>query len=168
MQAAFEKRLKRLAADFMQQEDAASAYRSTLRARVAVGSRVRQMLAERGVDPASVTALGHVEAAAGELAELPGGGREDLPAAAIDPRAERDAASFTHELVRMALLHFAAGERPNPASSSLMEWHAWCLVTPASPHHPNILRDPEIVRYQRMLRLGSGDPSWRQPQDADA
>jgi len=42
-----------------------------------------------------------------------------------------------------------------------MEWHAWCLVTPESKHHPNILLDPEVVRYQRMLRLGSGDSRWR-------
>jgi hypothetical protein len=139
-----------------------------LRVLVEVGGNLRQLLAERGVDPAEVVMLRVVDEAAAELAAMPegAGGRDEAAAAERERRdAERadwrEADAVFDKLVRLALLHYADGRRPEPARSSLMEWLAWCMVTPQSPHHPNILLDPEVVEYQRMLRLGSGDPRWR-------
>ena len=159
MHPGLEKRLKRLAADLMQAENAALAHRRMLRSRVAFGTRLREMLAARGVDPAEIVMLRVVDEAAAELAAMPTRDDDaaDGPAGNGDWRA---AADLYRRITRLALLHFADGERPG-RGSSLMEWHAWCLVNPASPHHPNILLDPEVQLYQRMLRLGSGDPRWR-------
>lgn len=162
MHPALEKRLQRLHADLRREAGAALARREGLQARVAVGGKIRRMLVERGIDPAEIVALRQVDEAAAELAEIAGAGGRDAEAAAdAGPSFGREPEGFIRELVRMALLHYADGERPDPARSSLMEWHAWCLVTPQSRHHPNILRDPELVRYRQMLRLGCGDPRWR-------
>ena len=163
MRQGLEKRLERLGADLMQAEAAGLARRAMLRARVAVGAELRRLLAERGVDPASVAALRTAEAAAAELAALPDGSAARAAEAvwhaeqADAPAAER----FARRLVAIALLSYAEGERPDAARSSLAEWRAWCLVTPGSRHAPSVLADPEVQQYQRMLRLGSGDPRWR-------
>ncbi len=160
MQRFLEKRLQRLQADLMGAEDAASARRNGLRALVAVGGNLRRMLAQRGVDPAQVAAMRNVDEAAAELAAMGAGGH--APAAAGPAYGSgRDADDFIRQLVALALLHYADGERPDPACASLMEWHAWCLVTPASKHERSILLDPDVVRYQRVLRLGSGAACWR-------
>lgn len=162
MRPALEKRLQRLHADLRREERAALAPREGLRARVAVGGEIRRMLVERGIDPAEIVALRQVDEAAAELAEMGyAGGRDAEAAADAGHGIGREAEGFIRELVRLALLHYADGERPDPARSSLMEWHAWCLVTPQSRHHRNIPLDPEVVRYQQMLRLGRGGPRSR-------
>ncbi|HVB18556.1 MAG TPA: hypothetical protein VNF04_18660 [Stellaceae bacterium] len=165
MHPALEKRLKRLQSDLHHAEGTAAARRSGLRALVEVGRRLRRMVAERGVDPAGVAAFKAVDEAAAALAALPcGSAARAAEAAWLAAQASRDPGDdFCCRLVRLALLHFADGKRPDPAHASLMEWHAWCLLTPASRHDPNILADPAVQLHQRMLRLGGGDPAWRQP-----
>ena len=169
MRPALDKRLKRLRAGVAQPARAREeARREALRARVAIGGRLREMLVARGVDPAQVAALRPIEEAAAELAALPGGGAEAkrAPKEPDEQTAELWAAArggggadgFIRELVRLALLHYADGQRPDPARDSLMQWQAWCLVTPASPGEPSILVDPEVARYREMLQRETGAP----------
>lgn len=157
MHAALEKRLRRLRAGLLYAEATASAQRSALEAMVAVGAQIRAMLAERGVDPGEVAALRRVDEAAAELAALPprADRHEDAAPAGADVVAGREVEEFVRQLVRLALVHYADGERPDPAHASLMQWHAWCLATPA-PRCPAILSDPEVALYRTMLLGGEG------------
>jgi hypothetical protein len=172
---AFERRLTQLQADLLRAEGAALARREALRALVTVAASIRRMLVQRGIDPADIAALRPAEAEAAELGDMPAGafchdeavggpsgGSHGRSNGCSDARGDgRAAGEFVRQLAAVALLHFGDGERPDPARSSLLEWHAWCLVTPASRHHPNILADPEVARYRQMLRLGSGASRWR-------
>jgi hypothetical protein len=167
MQRALEKRLQRLQADLRREEGAAQTWRQALEARVSIGGKLRQMLRQRGVDPAEIAALRSVDEWAAELAETSGGAGEDDAAApaAIGSNGEREAEDFYQQLARMALLHFGDGERPDPAHASLMEWHAWCLVTPQSPHHPKPPARPRGGALSADAALGSSDIRWRPPGD---
>ncbi|HLY45125.1 MAG TPA: hypothetical protein VKQ73_06070 [Stellaceae bacterium] len=170
MRPALDRRLKRLRAGLMQPVDAQELRREALRARVALGGKLRDMLVARGVDPAQVAALRPIEEAAAELAAMPGGGGraaevDCAPESPAEPPSElwetapggAEAGGFIRELVRMALLYYADGQRPDPARDSLMQWHAWCLVTP-SPGEPSILLDPEVARYRQMLQRETATP----------
>jgi len=109
MHPALEKRLKRLHAELMQEEGAALARRSGLRACVAVGASIRRMLVQRGVDPAEIAAMRQVDKAAAELAEMPdgAGGRDAEAASQADSSGVRHGDDFLRELVKLALLHYA-------------------------------------------------------------
>jgi hypothetical protein len=151
MHPAIEKRLKRLRADLMFAEDQEIAHRRMLRARIEVGNKLRQMLQERGVDPASIKMMSAVDEAEAELARKPDSPAwRDAEAAweAAQPNRDREIDAFYGEIVRIALIHFADGHQPGPGGS-LMEWHAWCIATPASKHEPSPFNDYFVQSYQR-------------------
>jgi hypothetical protein len=159
MQPAIEKRLKRLRADLMLVEDQEIAHRRSLRARIEVGNSLRRMLRERGIDPASIKMMSVVDQAEAELARKP-----DTPAwrdaeaawLATQPNRDREVDAFYSEIIRMALIHFADGHQPGP-SGSLMEWHAWCIATPASKHEPSLFNDRQVQAYQRLYHQSVAD-----------
>ncbi|HEY1260527.1 MAG TPA: hypothetical protein VGF34_14865 [Stellaceae bacterium] len=128
----FEQRLGRARADAARRETAISDQRTGLEARVAFGTLLRRMLAERGVDPAQVEALRWADQAAAELALLPKpSAAQAAEAAAQAEPGDSDPTELLYaRLARLAAANFADGRRPDPAGSSPAEWLAWCLVTP--------------------------------------
>ena len=112
----------------------AARQRRLLRAEAAIGRLIREALARRGIDPATVARLKLADDAAAALAalcdtpELARADREALPPATAR---ERDSADvFTAKIVGMTR-SFAAAPPPDFATMSLAELFAWSLAVAA-------------------------------------
>lgn len=108
-------------------EDAAAGHTAMLRARVEIGTAVRRVLAQAGIDPATLAMLRVVDEAARELALCP----EPPAAAAAPPDGDQppDGSAALFEMRIAGLVRrYRQGQVIEFAKASLGEALAWCLA----------------------------------------
>jgi hypothetical protein len=164
MRRAREAQMARLAVRSTAADDAAAWRIATLRARVKLGTVLRQALVELGIDPATVKMLQIADEAARELAATPDGA-EGLDAGAPPPVADDpcddDSATAFEARIAGSVQRYRDEPGIDFAQASLAEALAWCLarLEKSSPS------EAAGTREEDGARLFAADLLQKQQQD---